>query len=407
MSRYFVMVMVLFSYTGISVGKIGKALLTPFHLVMGGLIGYAIFFGKKKNQNVLVTLVVLLVYILFVNVLAYPNVRPTSILYSIIYVLEMLIVYNFMKTCSVETMLFAFRIILYSYAANLFLGNVFDAVGFHNSFIGEYIRVHHATGDSAGRPMGFSSEPSYASFILSVVFLCYSHLRKHDFSKEILKMAGVYMLCILLTKSAYGFIFVGVNVLDWFIIFFKKSTPNTKPLFPFIGAVGVILLVVFIQNSENETATRLSGVGQVLFDPIYTPDKKIKKLQEVDGSAFARIGPTYILLSAEPSDDINFAIGAGAGAASDYIRDIMMGIAIDEDAEKLDTGIIPAFVFDYGFIGFGLLIVFLINAFSGLPFPFWLLFILILPNANINTQLLWFGIACFTYVSLFKGAEGI
>jgi len=30
---------------------------------------------------------------------------------------------------------------------------------------------------------------------------------------------------------------------------------------------------------------------------------------------------------------------------------------------------------------------------------------LILPNANINTQLLWFSVGCYLYVSMIKTAE--
>ena len=271
MSRYLVIILVLFSYTGISVGKIGKALLTPFHLVMGVLIVYAVFFTKKNNKNVLLTLLVLIGYLVGVNILSFPNIRFTSILYSVIYAIEMLIVYHFLKRNALKDVLLAFRIILFSYTANLFLGNLFDIIGFHNDFISAYIRVHHTANSAIGRPMGFSSEPSYAAYILSVVFLCYNHLKKHEYSKEILQLGFVYIFSILMMKSAYGFIFVAVILLDWGIVLFKRSNLATKMTFPFIALLSAFLLIITLQNSKNETITRLHDVSAVSYTHLTLP----------------------------------------------------------------------------------------------------------------------------------------
>jgi hypothetical protein len=130
------------------------------------------------------------------------------------------------------------------------------------------------------------------------------------------------------------------------------------------------------------------------------------KLQEVDGSAFARIGPTYLLLTAGEDSNINYWTGQGAGAAGVFLAGFMAGIIVDDDTENIDTGIIPAFFFDYGIIGFILLLIFLKICFLKLGFPFWLMFFLVLPNANINTQLLWFAILSYTFVSVWKTKSG-
>ena len=85
-------------------------------------------------------------YLVGINIASFPNIRITSILYSLIYALEMLIVYHFLKKNALQEVLLAFRIILFSYAANLLLGNIFDSIGFHHDFIASYIKVHHAAG---------------------------------------------------------------------------------------------------------------------------------------------------------------------------------------------------------------------------------------------------------------------
>ncbi|RMF26188.1 MAG: hypothetical protein D6765_09280 [Bacteroidetes bacterium] len=396
---------VLLAYTGISVGKLGKALLTPFHLYMGLLIGYGLLVSRKERNYVHVSLLVLMLWVLVVNILQFPNIRYTSILYTFIYALEITILYNLMRRVDMDTILYSLKFILYSYCINLFLGFAFDTVGFRNPAILEIIRVHYAEGESHGRPMGFSTEPSYAAFILSASFLSYCHLRDHKWDRETMMLAGAYFMSIIFSKSAYGFIFVAVNLMDWALYIYGKGSKGLRGLFPLIAIVGSVGLGVVMANSENEVAQRLTKVSKVMFDPTVDSQKRMKKLQEADGSAFARIGPTYLLLTSDDSENLNLMMGAGAGAAGEFMAEFLAGIAVDEGTEKLDAGIIPAFIFDYGLIGFVLLWIFLINCFSGLPAPFWIMFFLIMPNANVNTQLLWFGISCFLFTSIAKSTE--
>lgn len=394
------------TYTGISFANLGKAMVTPFHLLMGFCIAYGLILSRKQSTYTFLTLVIFLIYVLIINGIQYPNIRYTSVIYTVVYGLETTILYNMLRRCKANDIVFAFRLIIYSYAANLFLGFAFDTIGFRNAFVLQYIKVYYAEGGGGGRPMGFSSEPSYATFMLSVAFICYAHMRDHVRDKPMLKMTIAYLMCILLTKSAYGFIFVAVNAMDWAIIFYKKGDAMLRKLFPYLGILVIVVLVVFMKNSSNEVAERLSAVSEVLFDPNLDATKRMVKLQETDGSAFARIGPTYMLLTAGEENNINYWTGQGAGAAGVFLAGFMAGIIVDEDTEKIDTGIIPAFFFDYGIIGFILLVIFLINCFYNLPFQFWLMFFLVLPNANINTQLLWFAILSYTFLSIWKVRPG-
>ncbi|MBX2875005.1 MAG: hypothetical protein KTR30_22970 [Saprospiraceae bacterium] len=406
MRKLAIALLVVMTYTGISFANIGKAMLTPFHLIMGFCIGYGLILSRKNSTYTWFTLVVFLIYVVIVNIIQYPNIRYTSVVYTLVYGLETTILYNMIRRCPAGDIVFAFKLIIYSYAVNLFFGFAFDTIGFRNAFVLKYIKVYYHEGGGGGRPMGFSSEPSYAAFMLSVAFLCYAHMRDHARDKPMFKVALAYMMCILLSKSAYGFIFVAVNLMDWAIIFYKKGDAILRKLFPYLGLVAVGGLVLFIQNSSNEVASRLSNVSEVLFDPSLDKKKRMVKLQEVDGSAFARIGPTYLLLTAGEDSNINYWTGQGAGAAGVFLADFMAGIIVDDDTEKIDTGIIPAFFFDYGIIGFILLLIFLINCFWHLGLPYWLMFFLVLPNANINTQLLWFAILSYTFVSVWKTKPG-
>lgn len=398
-------ILLMLSYTGISVANLGKAMVTPFHLVMGFFIGYGFFVSRKEQNTVFASLVVLMAYVLFVNILQYPAIRYTSVLYTLIYGIEFMILYNLLRRCDVKVVVLALEVIIYSYLANLFLGFVFDTVNFRNDFVLRFIRVYYNEKVVGGRPMGFSTEPSYSSYILVVTFLCHSHLRNHTMDQKALKLFIKLLLCIIFSKSAYGFVFVSVAMLDWVIHFYKAGDRLLKNIYPFLIAIAIAGGSVVMQTSENESIERISKFTVALFDTSVTGRKKMEKLNEADGSAFVRIGPTYMLFNIDPKYEINFWIGEGAGAAGGFLAKFLVGIIVDEGRDSLDTGIIPAWAFDYGIIGTILLLIFLISCFNNLPFTFWLLFFLILPNANINTQLIWYNIICFLFVSIVKSRD--
>ncbi|MFK7775922.1 MAG: hypothetical protein AB8F94_27610 [Saprospiraceae bacterium] len=85
------------SFTGISVAKIGKALLTPYHLMMGILIGIGLFYAHKINREIVVSLLILLLYMLGVNAFNIQTIKLTSVLYTVIFCFEIMILDNFIK----------------------------------------------------------------------------------------------------------------------------------------------------------------------------------------------------------------------------------------------------------------------------------------------------------------------
>lgn len=398
--QWTIVLLTLLSFTGVSVAQIGKAMLTPFHLIMGLLIAYGMMTSRKGSVKFSFSLLIFMLYVLLVNVLQYPAIRYTSVLYTLIYGLEVTILFNFMKRCRQETMLAAFRLIINLYFINLFLGFVLVTLGIRFGPLEQIIRVYYAEGGGGGRPMGFSSEPSYAAFMLAVVLLSYLHLTKHLINKASVKLVAKVVLCILFSKSAYGFLFIGVILLDWIFVIYKRGGVVVKNVLPLLFGVGLIGLGVLSTQIENEAFQRIHTFTTVAIDNSYTGKRKLQKLQAADGSAFARIGPTYLLITQTGDEGFNRVIGEGAGSAGTFLAKFLEGLLVDEGRTSVDTGIIPALIFDYGCIGGILFLVFLICVFRRLPFAFWLLFFLILPNANINTQLIWFAVACFMFVNI-------
>lgn len=399
MRHLVIIAVVLMTYTGISLGQVGKALFTPFHGIMAIMMGYIVLFAQKARFTIPMSLLVLVTYIVSTNLLIHTQVRVTSIIYTILLAFEFLIVYHLMIRSEKKVIEKAFYIIMVSYALNIFLGYVFSSLYLN---IGEgFINVHRDN-EGHSRPMGFSSEPSYAAFLLSITYLGFNHLRNHRFDGKTKMMSFLYLVSIILMQSAYGFIFVAVNFLDWVIFLYQRSHRSIRLLFVTIAVAFVAVFPLVIQQMNNSSIARLKTVYSVLNDPIIDTSKKLKKMQEVDGSAYARIGPTFLLLNLDTELPIDLKIGGGAGAAGQFFKNFMAGILVDDEADKLDIGIIPAFVFDYGIIGSILLLAFILFCAYNLPLPFWICLILILPNANINTQLFWYGMLVLSYISIVK-----
>ena len=80
--------------------------------------------------------------------------------------------------------------------------------------------------------MGFSSEPSYAAFILAVIFMSYAYLRNHALDKRTVTMFVKIIMCIVFSKSAYGFLFIGVILLDWVVVSYKTRDKLIRNLIP-------------------------------------------------------------------------------------------------------------------------------------------------------------------------------
>lgn len=168
------------------------------------------------------------------------------VVYIIVYGLEIIILYNMIWCCLVGDIVFVFKFIIYSYVVNLFFGFVFDIIGFWNVFVLKYIKVYYYEGGGGGRFMGFFSEFFYVVFMFSVVFLCYLYMWDYVWDKFIFKVVLVYMMCIVLFKFVYGFIFVVVNLMDWVVMFYKKGDVILWKLFFYLGVVVIGGLVLFI-----------------------------------------------------------------------------------------------------------------------------------------------------------------
>ncbi|MEM9820734.1 MAG: hypothetical protein AAF985_06665, partial [Bacteroidota bacterium] len=191
MDRLAILLFILFSFTGISLFQVGKAMMTPFHILALLLSGWMALFGKKCHLGFLVSLNFLLFYILLNGALSYPNIRYTSIIYSVVFIIELIVFYNLIRYCNFKSIEEALKLIIYLYFVNLCLGTILIATNIHWPALEQIIGV--ARTSAGNRPSGFSSEPSYVAFILSMSYLSYINIHQHRLDKSVVKVSGIYL----------------------------------------------------------------------------------------------------------------------------------------------------------------------------------------------------------------------
>ncbi len=404
--KIYLWLLVFMSFTGVSLGTIGKAMLTPFHLLMSGMILVFLVSRQKYEYRIPLSLCLLATWIIIVNLLNYHSLRMTSFIYSMVYFIEFFVLFNLNLFVKHSTVKKAFVFILYAYGINLLIGATLLSFHLELPVIKEFIRSYTIVETGEARPMGFSTEPSYAGFILGVSYLCYNHLNEHNWNKEAKRLSIIYLVAVLLLKSAYGFLFLGLNLVDNWIWMYKKGSSAMRKLM-LLSSIFLLVGSGFVfQKAGNESIQRIQTITQILTSAQWTVEKKMKKFQEADSSGFARIGPSYLLYVKRSTYSLNMWMGGGAGKAGIFLPKFLEGILVDEGV-SIDAGIIPSFIIDYGLIGLGLLVLFLVTCFYNLSPIFWITFALIFPNANLNTQLFWYGTIAFLLVSNFKNNHSI
>lgn len=226
-----------------------------------------------------------------------------------------------------------------------------------------------------------STEPSYAATVVVIVFLSYLQIKKTK--KDILKnvtfnndtllwFLTVYQ--IIFIGSAYGVILLTLGV----AIIFGTKNRFFALLFLLVPALAILKFVNY------EPFMRIVDVMSVLQRGDFESE-----IINSDHSAAVRILPLFYFVS--NLDNFSW-FGLGVDYSNGINKMLIPGIEPDANA----FWFIPSFVIDYGFIN---LVIFCCAVLLKiLPRVFcWesVVFVLVLLNCNINTQLFWFVIVIF------------
>lgn len=354
-----------------------------FGMIALTIINYTSFPPLKEPWLWLIFL-----YMTFSSIVNYEEAQALSFWYSLYFIFSYLfyvslMLQRFTRSDYRKLLLFVFLL----YFCGLIVGQFYVYLGFFRSLtgIGNVDSLHGLWG-TVLQPEGFrfyslSSEPSYAAFI--VITLFYSYLITDPKGNSLFKgesavlfLLVIYML--LMFKSAYGIVLIGA------LIIWQYGFTKTSILIYSLAPLMLFFLSLFGYNFQ--VVERLAKIAQEL------DWSNLHSLAYIDFPSYFRIAPFLYYFESSSLLEASFYLGHGASASKHFI---VPEIYLAYENGEFTGGILPAFLYDYGLIGMILLVGFIYKRIGFISIPS-LIIVLMMLNANFNTQLFWFLIICFS-----------
>lgn len=335
--------------------------------------------AKKLRRSLLMVM-----FAMAVSSLASATTKPTSLVYA-----AMFLVYGFWLLTSLGTFreidtAKAMKSIVIAYFASSLAATLAIAIGISGfeTFILTRSWTNLNTGET--RPLGFSSEPSYAAFIVVLAWLTLVRLgqirprARNGFSL----WTGLTLISLQLFGSIYGYLLAIVVVVTSISLLPRRA----RRRWLIAAAVLGVIVVAYVASGDNGSRSLR------IFRAVFSGDLEIW-LSE-DTSSFFRFGPTFSYILSANFSDVGTWLGHGAASSGYFFTDLFR-MHVDADKDAVELGFFPAFIYDYGMLAGALFLRFLHGATRG---PQHLaiattLFMLIF-NANFGTQMMWFAITC-------------
>ncbi len=341
-------------------------------------------FPRVKNQE----LILVLVFMTVSTLLNLESSKITSYFYSIYFVLSFVFFTSVAhKLFTVDDYRNLLKALFIIYFIGLLLGQLYVQLNLFAPLSGYSSHLPHGrfgTLIDGGkyRYYSLSSEPSYAAFI--VITLYYSLTKTHASNDSLLKKENLFLFLmlvymILFFQSAFGIILLGAIVASYFG-FTKRA------MLMYLLAIFAFVLISFFKL-DVQAIDRVLAIFQKL------DIRNLHSLAEVDFTAYFRLAPVLHYLKTIDLTDFHFYLGSGASASRNLI---IPETYLAYQGEFLG-GFLPSFFYDFGIIGAALVLTFigkLLPKSKSVPL---LIVVLMLFNANFNTQLFWL---LLTFLSL-------
>jgi hypothetical protein len=379
-----------FNLSGRNLLLVGAA---PVFLLL--LLGLRFRHISGLNKPALFLLAGYMILSYFFNV---QEARTSSFLYSVFFISIFWILSAFAeKHMRLEDLQRLIFLILVAYLIMTILGHLYVVAGLFNP-IGEIDTgvIHGWFGtlmeNGVYRYYALATEPSYAAIIVVLLFSQYLDLWKSaDRDRKLLWIYAIVLYMLYMFNSGYGFILFGVFVIT------KVKWKRT--IFIVLG-ISLMILTILLITQYRSRVSAVDRVMNIIERVDYSDPTTIRK---IDYSASFRILPVFYYYESVNLLDPHFYMGYGAGK-SDTFLSYKLFPHLKEDI-KFMGGFLPAYLIDYGLMGFILFSLFF-HAYvrSYLSFDF-ILILLMLTNANFNTQLFWFVIVMVHLKRLVKRKE--
>lgn len=234
---------------------------------------------------------------------------------------------------------------------------------------------------TVGRVDGWVTEPSHYAYI--VLLLCITYITSFNISlTKGLLLLLFFLPSLYFSQSSYGYIFLLLSLIIAMTYHTNKMKSYETLFYSLCGGLFIITLMALTYQNE---------LTQRVFDTLagfYNYDD-----QAMDSSARVRLFPFMILMQMIDTFSINNLIfGNGLGSSGYFISNVV-GVNTEE-------GHLTSFLYDFGLVG--LLWIFALIKFitSEMPSKLWirLMFIFMMFNMNIGTQVFWLSIFCFAVI---------
>ncbi len=342
-------------------------------------------------------MLLILVFIMLSSLLNFEAFKLTSIVYSLLFlVFYSYQIYYSKEHISYNNFVWILKCIIITFFIVLIISQLlvlFDLQslerpkGYFQSTGQLGIQYNHKT--DRYRFHSLSTEPSYAAIIVMLSFAILSDLIKE---KKKLIPYGLMLLFMLFSfKSSLGFIILAVWILTQ-----VKITKKHFLVFMVLFFIAVILF--FFTDVGGKSVDRIRDVVFLLFTDFF---EFPNKLNSIDSSAYARVGPTFRYLSDLDFFDYHTYFGYGATSSEPYFSKIVYPEAWNTHM-VFTPPFLTGFLYDYGFIGTSLVLIFIWSFIKNKTIFYKITFFMILINSNFNTQLFWFAILTIALHNFFK-----
>lgn len=369
------------SLTGLVVLSIGSFDISPYLLALAGCGGFLLLYQSYAGEKTLIgatDAVPVAGTLLCLAALNWSGGRASSLAYSFMFLLGYVIWVNARARLTRDDVASLFRIIVFAYFVNVALAQFCQMTGWHNAMLDSFLQWQVDFRSDQVRYFGFSSEPSYAAFIVVVSFFGALRLRQAAGKGIPYITAAATIYLVYSFGSIYGYL-LALAVL--YTECYRRWRLWT------VVATGSLAVVAVAFNLESlmSDSTRVGRILQALLSG------DIAGLGMADSSTALRVFPTYDYVTKLSITDWHAWLGHGAGTSATYIKDQYLLFNPEGKADLLRLAFFPAFLYDYGLVGAGVIIWFVKQQIVSRLFSFsGLIALLLLFNANFNSQLFWF-----------------
>jgi len=333
----------------------------------------------------------LLLYIPFSYLVNIKSGSLTSILYSFFFLVSYLLITPIsIRHFTRSDFLMGIKFLLFVFFMVTLMGQLYVFLGFYNPNAGVFgghglFGTVFSIETGSMRYYSLSTEPSYASIIVVLFYYLFQknakRLKDNRF-KSLMFFVTAYM--VVSFNSGFGYLLF--SILLW---------SNLRSQHPAYAALSFMVLLIlsltlFVVDIDIYAVERIKNIVTQFDFSDWT------SIASIDRSASFRILPFYFYATSIDIFSHQFYLGAGA-AVSDRFLNASLFPHITDGNISFQVGLLPGYLIDYGIFGFILILISYLYETKSLFTFGGVVMLMVVLNANLNTQLFWI---TFTFLTL-------